>query len=421
MNTNISPSLISFRALRQLIGILGIALPFVCWGVNTFVNELNLLNNPLLIDAHQHTPYDPAGNLKSSISHFYYTAAGPLFTGILITVGIFLLCYQGYPKNPEQDRLPWLTDRLLASCGGIFLLGVVVFPTGSDEVITDNIHIFVSSTIAGYIHLGFAGMFFVAMAVMAIVNFRRNPGNKLIRNREGILYLVCGWGMLVCLLVLLVAMIGKWEDKGWVPHYFVFAMETVMLVLFGTAWLAKGKAPRAMNPAVYTELEKSLIASLDAYALEAEEQKFTKDSVWTKQLKEKLARLGEDNYNFNICTSGFPDQFDPEWLFDLVWYKEEGDPPVRRLIDVPLVVECEWNKVFKNIKYDFEKLLVANARHRLFVCFLHENNQPAFLDYCYNAVAKFQLTRPGDRFLIAILDYDTNRFVYKLMVKEGDI
>lgn len=236
------PNIISFRALRRLIGILGIALPFACWGVNTFVNDFNLLNNLLLIDNAQYKPYVPNGNLKSSISHFYYTGAGPLFTGILVTVGIFLLCYHGYPRNKDNDRLGWLTDRLLATCGGIFLLGVVVFPTGSAEKITDNIHIFVSSRQAGNIHFGFAAAFFVAMAVMTIVNFRRDGANKLINNREGKLYLFCGWGMLVCLLVLLVAMLGEWVEKGFVPYFFVFLMEAIMLILFGTAWLTKGKS-----------------------------------------------------------------------------------------------------------------------------------------------------------------------------------
>lgn len=240
------PSVISFRALRQLIGILGIALPFACWGVNTFVNEFGLLNNPLLIDMREHTLYVASDNLKSSISHYYYTAAGPLFTGILVTVGIFLLCYQGYEKKQKEDYAPWLTDRLLATLAGCFLFGVVVFPTGSDEIITDNIHIFVSSTLAGYVHLGFAALFFIAMALMAIINFRRHPDRKLINDNEGKLYLMCGVGILLCLLLLLVAMIGEWVEKGWVLSSFVFWVEAVMLVLFGTAWLVKGNKSRVI-------------------------------------------------------------------------------------------------------------------------------------------------------------------------------
>jgi hypothetical protein len=221
---NNDPNVISYRALRQLIGILGMALPFLCWGVNAFVNHAGFLS------------------LKSSISHFYYTAAGPLFTGILITVAIFLFCYKGYPLKREDDRVSWLTDNLLANFAAICALGVVTFPTGSEERITDNIHIFVASKVAGYIHLGFATLFFVSIAVLCIINFRRHPGRVFIRNTEGKLYLVCGWGMLLCLALLAVVSFTPLHDLSWMPYNFIYIMETVMLVLFGTAWLVKGKS-----------------------------------------------------------------------------------------------------------------------------------------------------------------------------------
>ena len=50
MDTNNNPYLISYRTLRQLIGLLGILLPFMCWMVNAWVNHLDLLNNPLWVD-----------------------------------------------------------------------------------------------------------------------------------------------------------------------------------------------------------------------------------------------------------------------------------------------------------------------------------------------------------------------------------
>ncbi|MBN9352200.1 MAG: hypothetical protein J0H55_16090 [Chitinophagaceae bacterium] len=93
MKTANDSYLISYHALRRLIGILGILLPFLCWGVNAFVNYLNLLNNPGLVDISQSQVYEAGADLKSSVSHFYYTTAGPMFTGILITVSIFLFCY----------------------------------------------------------------------------------------------------------------------------------------------------------------------------------------------------------------------------------------------------------------------------------------------------------------------------------------
>jgi hypothetical protein len=230
---------ISYHTLRQLIGVLGIALPFLCWGVNAFVNENDLLNKPMFVNKDYSCTYTPAGNLKSSISHFYYTTAGPLFTGILITLAIFLFCYQGHAKD-ERQKLAWITDGLLSKLAAICALLIVIFPTGSKEQITDNIHIFVSSTIAGSLHLIFAALFFVTMSVFCIVNFRRDEAKPLRKDAEGIIYLVCGIGILLVLLILFVAMLM--EDSKKQEGSFVFWMETVMLIFFGTAWLVKGEA-----------------------------------------------------------------------------------------------------------------------------------------------------------------------------------
>ena len=204
--------LISYRTLRQLIGVLGILLPFLCWGANALVNHLDLLNNPHFIDKSQTKTYIAGADLKASISHFYYTTAGPLFTGILITVAIFLFCYSGYPEKKKDDRFPWLTDKRITAFAACCALGIVVFPTDSPQKITDNIHIFVSSKMAGTFHLSFATLFFLSMAVMSIINFRRHPGKQLITDAEGKLYLTCGWGIVACIIALAIyASCSRWR------------------------------------------------------------------------------------------------------------------------------------------------------------------------------------------------------------------
>ncbi len=241
MENNNSNYLISYRTLRQLIGVLGILLPFLCWFVNAFVNHFGLLNNPFFVDMAQTAIYTPGTDLKGSISDFYYTAAGPLFTGILVTVAIFLFCYTGYPEDKADDRYPWLTDVRVTSFAAICLLGVVVLPTSSTEKITDNIHIFVSSKIAGTLHLCFAELFFLSMAIMSLINFRRHPGKTLINDATGKLYRICGWGIISCLLILGINQLM--DNSGhWLWGKFVFIMETVMLLFFGTAWLVKGES-----------------------------------------------------------------------------------------------------------------------------------------------------------------------------------
>ncbi len=237
-----SSYVISYHTLRQLIGILGIALPFLCLGTNAFVNHFDLLNNPLFVDARYSQSYLAGSSLKSSISHYYYTAAGPLFTGILITVSIFLFCYKGHDQKKGDDKYAWLTDNRLAMLAACCALGIVVFPTGSDQPITDNIHIFVSSPEAGILHLVFAALFFTTIALLCLINFRRKPGKEFIKNAEGNLYLICGWGMLACLALLALTGLTPLGEKSWVPYHIVYILEAVMLVLFGIAWLVKGKS-----------------------------------------------------------------------------------------------------------------------------------------------------------------------------------
>lgn len=233
--------LISYRTLRRLIGVLGILLPFMCLGVNAFVNHLDLLNNPVFVDKKQTATYIPGADLKASISHFYYTAAGPLFTGILITVAIFLFCYNGYPENKKEDRFSWITDKRITAIAAICALGIVIFPTDSPKIITDNIHIFVSSKTAGTLHLICATAFFLSMAAMSIVNFRRHPGKELITDAEGKIYLICGWGIVLCISLMAIYAIVP-TGGSWLWGKFVYIMEVFMLLFFGIAWLVKGKS-----------------------------------------------------------------------------------------------------------------------------------------------------------------------------------
>ncbi|MCO5292911.1 MAG: hypothetical protein M9959_14405 [Chitinophagaceae bacterium] len=239
MNNN-NTILISYRTLRQLIGVLGILLPFLCWGINIFVNHFDLLHNSLLV-SHLEAEYQAGANLKSSISHFYYTAAAPLFIGILISVAIFLFTYNGYTPNPQNDRWVWLNDKRISTFAACCLLGIVVFPTDSYAHLKDNLFIFETTGLVGKIHLSFAALFFISMAVMSIVNFRRLPNKRLLNDGEGKTYFYCGWGIIFCLVMLTVGYLTH-SAESWFGGKFVFVMEVIMLLFFGISWLTKGES-----------------------------------------------------------------------------------------------------------------------------------------------------------------------------------
>ena len=85
------------------------------------------------------------------------------------------------------------------------------------------------------------------------------------------------------------------------------------------------------------------------------------DRIWTKVVLTKLCEIGR-GFRFHVCANkGKVDKANRdygEWLYDVTWLKYDCN---YRVIDVPLVAECEWGRL-ENIYDDFDKLLLARAR-----------------------------------------------------------
>jgi len=98
--------LISYMTLRQSIGWLGILL------------APGLLTGNYLLSLF--TDFEAGCNpFKSSISLYYYSGMGEIFSGTLFAVALFLFCYRGYEK----------IDSVLCNIAGAFAVGVALFPT----------------------------------------------------------------------------------------------------------------------------------------------------------------------------------------------------------------------------------------------------------------------------------------------------
>lgn len=161
-----------------------------------------------------------------------------------------------------------------------------------------------------------------------------------------------------------------------------------------------------MNSEIYKEEIKQL---LNKFVQEAHAQNLKGDANWTYEIKKRLAELGK-KHQYNISVGGFRDLYEPEWLYDLVWYKEEGEGETARLIEIPLIMESEWNLHFDYIKYDFEKLLVSNAPLRLMICQCSEINRQNRIDYFRDSIMRYKSGNKDDIFLIALLDYESEEF-----------
>jgi hypothetical protein len=251
-NDNNNPNLIiSYLGLRKAIGWLGMLLPFILLAGNFIFNKLDLLNNKFFVNLKCSEVYVAANFFKPSISHYYYSTVGELFTGTLIAVAIFMFSYTGHKKRKGEFGF---SDNALTNIVGLSALGVVVFPTGSAVCISDNLRTFVSTANSGYIHFTMATIFFVALSFLCIFNFRRTAdkvsfGTKKHHNT----FRFCGIAMLTCIALIFIYSVWGENKINWLDNIKpIFWLEAIALIFFAISWLIKGQVdlnylPKLLN------------------------------------------------------------------------------------------------------------------------------------------------------------------------------
>lgn len=213
-----NPVVISFKTMRRMIGILGIALP-----VLLFVWSVCISNNHFLLD---------------SISSYYHTYRRDWLVGILCAVSLFLFAYHGY------DNLDFVVFKIAA----ISALGVAFFPAFIKSPINPDVHIAGNATaLTNAVHYVSASIFFITLACVSLFLFTKTGGDpeqqhctkrKVIRNR---LYIVCGLLIFASIIFMAILMLLP-PDNGIFAFEPAFWAETVALFAFGTSWLVKGEA-----------------------------------------------------------------------------------------------------------------------------------------------------------------------------------
>jgi hypothetical protein len=133
------------------------------------------------------------------------------------------------------------------------------------------------------------------------------------------------------------------------------------------------------------------------------------DDEWTAAIKRSLITLGRAR-GYSICAAGFPDECEKEWLFDLVWYRNE---PQEHLREIGLVLESELSKAPFEIKYDFEKLLVAKSPIKVMVFQDNNDNLPKLWSLLETGIRNFQPFQPlptGERYILAAYENAKDAF-----------
>ena len=115
----------------------------------------------------------------------------------------------------------------------------------------------------------------------------------------------------------------------------------------------------------FTSLEEKIQTVLNKVCGELAGQSAT-NAVWTLKIKQALCDLAL-NVDSAYKTNASGDGLRGEWLFDLVWYREQEIDGEMHLASLELVMESEWLKDWANLRDDFQKLLIAKAPQKLMI------------------------------------------------------
>jgi uncharacterized membrane protein YqhA len=223
-------------ALRQVIGILGMFLPFaVVFFAAVFGSEECLPQNCF-----------------STISATYHTNAGPIMVGLLFCVGLFLVTYDGYDRQ----------DSIVSTISGIAAMGIAFFPCTLKVLSIDSaghslgtrVGIFhLPIEVSNIIHLALAAAFFLLLAYNSFFLFTKTKNKDSMSNekkKRNLLYKICGliiFASIICILV--INLLYTFLFSANPPDFYAFeytpygiVFETIMLIAFGLSWLAKGGA-----------------------------------------------------------------------------------------------------------------------------------------------------------------------------------
>lgn len=198
------PLVRSYLFMRKGIGIIGVALPLV------------LVIGTMICDGHF--------EMKDSISAYYYSLMGNVFTGSLFALGIFLICYR-------YTRL----DDVVSTLAGMCAIGVALFPITPDQATAQQV-------VIGAFHGVFAASLFLILALMAIFLFRRTDQvNRALRKQQrDTVYLICGIVMITCVVLSALFLCVPYLHAWLQPLHPILVLEGLAIWAFGWAWFIKG-------------------------------------------------------------------------------------------------------------------------------------------------------------------------------------
>jgi hypothetical protein len=220
---------LSYRALQQFLGYLGLSLPLMLLGYAGLSGF----------------------GLEPSISDFYYTPMSDILVGTLCAIGVFLLFYRGYDPLPRER----ISDRQVSFIAGLAAIGVAIFPVHREHYIPCNLAKpdCISSGLTihpDWFHYGSAAILFLCLSLFCIVLFTRGdraPDGRILWTPRNRFYAGCGTVILLSMVAMApVALVGPALHTRLTEAHYLFWWESLAIAAFGLSWLRKGHAHESL-------------------------------------------------------------------------------------------------------------------------------------------------------------------------------
>jgi hypothetical protein len=188
---------LSYRNLRAITGYVGLSLPVV-----------------LLIAGLAD------GHIESSISAYYYTKVGNVFTGALCVIGVFLLAYR---------LTAWAVDSIATTLAGIAALGVAFFHCAPQNATPSQLEL-------AKVHLTCAAVLFVLLGAISLFLFPRD----LLPSQRWRARWYRALGALIWLAIALMPALSSLAGSFYNNDHVFFTLETTCVMAFAVSFILKG-------------------------------------------------------------------------------------------------------------------------------------------------------------------------------------
>jgi hypothetical protein len=227
--------IIDYKTLRQLIGWMGIALPFVVY-----------LGNWIFFTHHVAACLLPSSKVPYSLSGYYYTHMRGVFTGAFCAIGVFLTAYNGFGR----------LEQVITTLAGLSMIGIAIFPTNPSPTFkadqTGACEPLVPVAYNASAHQALIGDVHQACLIVLIITlcatawlFRCDQPEEPVTSRAKVLYLGSVVGIAVGGVGALTQNFLSDSVKAETPWLFWF--EIVAILFFGLAWFVKGEAYKPLT------------------------------------------------------------------------------------------------------------------------------------------------------------------------------